>query len=97
MAPCCGKNQEAAAPQRILARRARSQSSRAAPSSSPPRYTALDDEVAETGQEVIVTKRGKPVARLVPLVPKVHKSLLGSVLKQGDLVAPIGGHWDADR
>ena len=61
------------------------------------RCLKLLDEVAETGQEVIVTKRGKPVARLVPLVPKVHKSLLGSVLKQGDLVAPIGGHWDADR
>ncbi len=61
------------------------------------RCLKLLDEVARTGQEIIVTKRGKAVARLVPLEPKVHKSLLGSVLKQGDLVAPIGEPWDADR
>ena len=30
---------------------------------------SLLDEVAESGEEVIVTKRGKPVARLVPLSP----------------------------
>ena len=61
------------------------------------RCLKLLDEVARTGQEIIVTKRGKAVARLVPLEPKVHKSLLGSVLKQGDLVAPLGEPWDADR
>jgi len=27
----------------------------------------LMDEVAETGREIVITKRGKPVARLVPL------------------------------
>ncbi|MEX1104116.1 MAG: type II toxin-antitoxin system Phd/YefM family antitoxin, partial [Dehalococcoidia bacterium] len=28
---------------------------------------ALLDEVAETGEELVVTKRGKPVARVAPL------------------------------
>lgn len=61
------------------------------------RCLRLLDEVAETGQEIVVTKRGKAVARLVPLAPKVRKSLRGSVLKQGDLVGPTGDAWDADR
>jgi prevent-host-death family protein len=61
------------------------------------RCLKLLDEVAETGQEITVTKRGKAVARLVPLAPKVARSLVGSVLKQGDLVAPIGDTWDAGR
>ncbi len=39
----------------------------------------------------------KPVARLAPLASKVHKGLLGSVLKQDDVVAPIGERWDVDR
>ena len=61
------------------------------------RCLKLLDEVAETGQEIVVTKRGKAVARLAPLKPKVHKRLLGSVLKQDDLVSPIGDRWDVDR
>jgi prevent-host-death family protein len=61
------------------------------------RCLKLLDEVAETGREIIVTKRGKAVARLVPLAPKVRQSLRGSVLKQGDLLAPIGEPWDAGR
>jgi prevent-host-death family protein len=61
------------------------------------RCLKLLDEVAETGQEIVVTKRGKPVARLAPLASKVHKGLLGSVLKQDDVVAPIGERWDVDR
>ncbi len=43
------------------------------------RCLAILDEVAETGQQVIVTKRGKPVARLVPLDSPPTGSLLGSV------------------
>ena len=37
----------------------------------------LLDDVAESGETIIVTKRGKPVARLLPLAPP--KSLEGSV------------------
>jgi prevent-host-death family protein len=38
---------------------------------------ALLDEVAENGQSLVVTKRGKPVARVVPV--EKPESLLGSV------------------
>ena len=41
---------------------------------------ALMDEVAATGREVIITKRGKPVAKLVPFAPVQRpKSILGAL------------------
>jgi prevent-host-death family protein len=61
------------------------------------RCLKLLDEVARTGEEIVVTKRGRAVARLMPLAPKARKALHGSVLKQGDLVTPVDESWDADR
>ena len=60
------------------------------------RCLALLDEVAETGREIIVTKRGKPVAKLVPLA---SKSLKGSVKFIGDIISPVvdPGDWEANR
>jgi prevent-host-death family protein len=57
---------------------------------------ALLDEVAATGQPVVVTKHGKPVAQVVPVKAAVVKPLKGSVLYQKDLVAPILDEWDMD-
>jgi prevent-host-death family protein len=38
---------------------------------------ALIDQVAETKDEIVITKRGKPVARLVPLEdPREHEQRL---------------------
>ena len=42
------------------------------------RCLKLMDEVAETGEELVVTKRGKPVVRLVPVSPK-GKSFFGAM------------------
>jgi prevent-host-death family protein len=59
----------------------------------------LMDEVARTGQPVVITKHGKPVAQLVP-VPATPKSLFGymrnTVKIRGDVVAPTGESWSAD-
>ena len=56
------------------------------------------DEVARTKSVVVITKRGRPVAKLVPCGPRLAtRGLAGSVLKEvGD---PFGMHdpWDADR
>jgi prevent-host-death family protein len=52
----------------------------------------LLDVVAERHEEVIITKRGRPVAKLVPL----FGALAGSVTWQDDLVSPTGTAWDAD-
>ena len=46
----------------------------------------LLDEVAETGRPVVVTKRGRPVARVVPLEPP--PSLVGSVTFLVDVDPP---------
>lgn len=52
---------------------------------------SLLDEVASTRSEVIVTKRGKPVARLVPLraataqrVGKLGGKILGDIVNIGE-------------
>ena len=61
------------------------------------RCLALLDEVAETGHEIIVTKRVKPVARLIPLEPE--KLLRRSVRVLGDIVGPVDDpdDWKANR
>lgn len=59
----------------------------------------LMDEVARTGQPVVITKHGKPVAQLVP-VPAAPRSLFGymrnTVTIKGDIVASTGESWSAD-
>jgi prevent-host-death family protein len=55
----------------------------------------LLDEVAVTGRELIVTKRGKPIARIMPVTMPV--SLLRSVLRERDLLSPIDEPWDAEK
>ena len=58
----------------------------------------LMDEVARTGQPVVITKHGKPVAQLVP-VPAEPKSLFGymknTVAIKGDIVTPTNDSWSA--
>jgi prevent-host-death family protein len=58
---------------------------------------AVLDEVAETGRAVVVTKRGKPVARVLPA--EEPRSLRGSVrflVSEEELLAPIDIEWEAD-
>lgn len=58
----------------------------------------LLDEVAATGETIVVTKRGRPVARLGPM--EEPPSLLGSVtynVSDDELIAPIDDPWDVDR
>jgi prevent-host-death family protein len=56
---------------------------------------ALLDEVAEKGEEIVVTKRGRPVACLVPI--ESQRTLRGSIVTQGDLISPIDEEWEAGR
>lgn len=54
---------------------------------------AILDEVSELGEEVLILKRGKPVARLVAPVPAgsgfPQDSLRGTVRFHGDIVGPV--------
>jgi prevent-host-death family protein len=59
---------------------------------------AMLDDVARTGQEIVVTKRGRAVARVIPA--EEPKSLLGSVtfhVSEEELLAPIDDAWDAEQ
>ena len=58
---------------------------------------ALLDEVAQTGETRVVTKRGKPVAQLSPVEGQEPPSLRGSILYEGDLISPVDEAWNEDR
>jgi prevent-host-death family protein len=62
------------------------------------RCLAVLDAVADSAEEFVITKRGRPVARLVP-IQRESKSLLGSAKYDtlDDLLSPTGDSWDADR
>ena len=55
---------------------------------------ALLDEIALTRKQIVITKRGKPVAKIVPIEEQEPASLLGSVLWEKDLVSPIDEDWN---
>jgi len=57
------------------------------------------DQVAVTRTSITITKRGKPVATLVPYAAprQGHESLAGSVLKEVGDPFGTGEKWDADR
>ena len=55
---------------------------------------SLLDQVAETGETLVVTKHGKPVARILPF--QEPRPLRGSILREEDLVSPLADRWDAD-
>lgn len=54
---------------------------------------ALLDEVATAGTTIVVTRRGKAVARIVPID---DASLRGSVVRETDIVSPIDDRWGCD-
>jgi len=56
------------------------------------------DEVARTGERVVITKNGQPLADLVPHVPKAKNARgiwKGQVEIVGDIISPIDVEWDA--
>ena len=59
----------------------------------------LMDEVAESGDEIIITKNGKPVAKLAPFRerPKTPFGRDRDKIKiLGDIISPIDVEWEAD-
>lgn len=63
------------------------------------RCLALLDEVEETGIPLVVTKRGRAVAKLVPVGEGRSPDLLGSIRydREEDLLSPVDQVWDANR
>lgn len=59
---------------------------------------AVLDEVERTRQRVVITKRGKPVAELVPHAPKKRNAwgiLKDELFIEGDIISPIDVEWEA--
>ncbi len=60
----------------------------------------LMDQVAETGETLVITKNGRPVAELRPVTKPVdtlfgaHKGLIEIM---GDIIAPLDEDWEAER
>ena len=62
------------------------------------RCLRLLDEVAESGEALVVTKRGRPVVRVEPSTPL--PDLRGSVkllVGPEEFVEPIDAAWNAER
>ncbi|HVN06462.1 MAG TPA: type II toxin-antitoxin system Phd/YefM family antitoxin [Bryobacteraceae bacterium] len=60
----------------------------------------LLDEVQQRRREIVITKRGKPVARVVPVAGsgnQVFGRMRGTIEILGDIVSPTGEVWNADR
>jgi len=62
---------------------------------------AVLDDVASSGREVVVTKRGRPVARVVPMGPRssrfgVMKGTARILVDTDEFLSPLD-EWDAER
>jgi prevent-host-death family protein len=59
----------------------------------------LMNEVADSGDSIVITKNGHPVAQLCPVISRpatlagCHKGKIGIV---GDIVGSLGEPWDAE-
>ena len=54
---------------------------------------ALMDEVERTGESVVITKNGKPIAELSPYKQRKRNAfgiLKGRVFITGDIISPVG-------
>ena len=59
----------------------------------------LMDEVAESGQEIIITKNGRPVSRLAPYRKRPDTFFgadKGKIKILGDIVSPMPAKWFED-
>ena len=59
---------------------------------------ALLDEVAQTNEPLVITKHGKPVAKLLPYNSEKEGAdapLKGLATFIGDIISPIDEEWEA--
>lgn len=59
----------------------------------------LMEKVHQTGEQIIITKNGKPISRLVPY-REVPKTIFGlhrdEISSRDDLVSPVDVKWDVE-
>ena len=58
----------------------------------------LMDQVKQNHEEIVITKHGRPVAKLVPVEEQHSSSFIGymkgSVVVSGDIIAPAYKDWE---
>ena len=62
------------------------------------RCLKLMDEVAQSGEEIVITKHGRPVSRLVPYhqPPERFFGADHDIIRiHGDIVGPLDVEWEA--
>ena len=61
----------------------------------------LMDDVQKYHEDIIITKNGKPVAKLTSVEEDTPKPLYGflknSVVIKGDIIKPTGEKWNVDE
>jgi prevent-host-death family protein len=60
---------------------------------------ALMDNVKNKRQTIVITKRGVPVAKLVPVdeaKPSLFGWMEGTLIEKGNIIDPIECIWEAD-
>jgi prevent-host-death family protein len=60
----------------------------------------LMDEVAQRRIPVVITKRGKPIAKLVPISEEpidLFGYMAGTIKICGDIISPIDVEWTGDE
>lgn len=58
------------------------------------------DQVEKTGEPVLITKRGRPVSKLVPARERPQSLfgvMKGRVKIHGDIVSPLNIEWEENR
>lgn len=59
------------------------------------------DRVSESREEVVITRYGKPIARLAPVEPPAEERrsifgwMAGTVTIHGDIIEPLDVEWNA--
>ena len=64
------------------------------------RCLELLDRVRQDRRPLVVTKHGKPVARVLPYEEEpapIFGWLRDTVIEYGDIISPIGEPWEADE
>jgi prevent-host-death family protein len=59
------------------------------------------DRVSRSREEIVITRYGRPIARLAPIEPAEERRsifgwLAGTVTIHGDIIEPIDVEWEAD-
>lgn len=61
----------------------------------------LMNQVQQSRKEIVITKHGKPIAKLVPVEESAAKSvfgyLQGTVEIVGDIVSPVEENWEVEH